>query len=146
MDSEKDLAVVREELCSSAGEGGGEKGLPPEGLSKKERITERFEYKEVIREGKLIERGAYKAFLLLREGLDLKAGFIAGKGVGKAARRNRARRVLREAYRRLKPRLKRKGFRVVFVANQGATRVKSTQIGLDMEAMFEKEGLLEEDG
>ncbi len=143
MASESGPAAPREEPCSNAVEGGGESALPHEGLKKSERITKQFEYKEVIKEGKLIDRGAYKAFLLVREDLQLKAGFIAGKGVGKAAKRNRARRVLREAYRRLKPNLKSNGFWVVFVAKPQATEAKSTEIGLDMAEMFEKEGLLE---
>jgi len=116
--------------------------LPREGLKKSERITNRFEYKEVIREGRLIDRGAYKAFLLIRPDLDSSAGFIAGKAVGKAAKRNRARRVLREAYRRLKVRLEPGGFKVVFVAKQDAARLKSTEIRLDMEELFERYGLL----
>jgi len=130
--------------CSSAAEGEGESALPSEGLKKSERITKRFEYKEVIDQGKLVDRGAYKAFLLLRPDVERKAGFIAGKTVGKAARRNRARRVLREAYRRLKPRIESRGFKVVFVAKPDLTMMNSTEIGLDMEALFKEYGLLRE--
>jgi len=118
--------------------------LPSEGLKKSERITKRFEYKEVIDQGKLVDRGAYKAFLLLRPDVERKAGFIAGKTVGKATRRNRARRVLRDAYRRLKPRIESRGFKVVFVAKPDLTMMKSTEIGLDMEALFKEYGLLRE--
>ena len=113
-----------------------------EGLKRSERILQKYEYKKVIREGRLITGRAFKAYFLTCNGLDRKAGFIAGKRVGNACLRNRARRLLKEAYRKLKSDLPATGFRVVFVA-KGATPLATLgEIRNEMVWMFEKCGLV----
>lgn len=53
-----------------------------------------------------------------------RVGFTATKKIGKACRRNRARRVIREAYRILEPQL-RQGYDIVFVARGRHRRGKN---------------------
>lgn len=113
-----------------------------ERLRRHERITEEHEYKAVIKRGKLVAGKAFKAYLLVGKELDRKAGFIAGKAVGGACERNRAKRVLKEAYRRLKPNLEPKGFKIVFIAKQASAHLKSHEIRQEMAEKFEKIGLL----
>lgn len=113
-----------------------------EKLRRHERITEEHEYRTVIREGRLLTAKAFKAYLLIAGDLERKAGFIAGKAVGGACDRNRARRVLREAYRRLKPDLEPGGFKVAFIAKQAAARLKSREIRQQMAEVFADLGLL----
>jgi ribonuclease P protein component len=113
-----------------------------EKLRKHERITQEHEYRTVIRNGRLLRTSAFKAYLLIAGDLERKAGFIAGKSVGGACDRNRARRVLKEAYRRLKPNLEPGGFKVVFVAKQAAARLKSQEISDQMAKAFAELGLL----
>jgi ribonuclease P protein component len=114
-------------------------------LRKHERITQGHEYRAVIRQGKMVSGKAFKAYLLTGKDLRRKAGFIAGKGVGGACDRNRAKRLLREAYRRLKPGLDVYGFSVVFVARQSTLQVGSSGIMSEMREMFERCGLLKEE-
>lgn len=78
----------------------------------------------------------FKAYLLIGPTAKRKAGFIAGKGVGNACERNRARRLMREAYRQLKPDTKSQGFRVVFVAGRGIATAGFQQVRDDMKGLF----------
>ncbi len=56
-----------------------------------------------------------------------RAGLTATKKIGKACRRNRARRVIREAYRILEPQL-RQGYDIVFVARGATGEVKMQEV------------------
>jgi ribonuclease P protein component len=113
-----------------------------EGLRADERIREECQYRQVIRKGRLIKGQAFKAYLLISEDLDRKAGFIAGKHVGNAVARNRAKRLLKETFRRLKIRLPAHGFRAVFVASSNTAEATLGEIRNEMSWMFEECGLL----
>ena len=56
-----------------------------------------------------------------------RVGLTATKKIGKACRRNRARRVIREAYRILEPQL-RQGYDIVFVARGATGEVKMQEV------------------
>ena len=56
-----------------------------------------------------------------------RVGFAAAKEVGKAFARNRARRVMREAYRQLEPGLG-TGYDIVFVARSATAAVKMQEV------------------
>jgi ribonuclease P protein component len=70
-----------------------------------------------------------------------KVGITVGKKIGGAVRRNRCRRIIREAYRELFPRVK-DGWNIVFVARQRTYYMKSTQIKRIMEAQLKALGVL----
>jgi ribonuclease P protein component len=90
----------------------------------------------------LITGHVFKAYFLVSECLDRKAGFIAGKRVGNAVSRNRAKRLLKETYRRLKGRLPACGFRVVFIAGRSTATATLRDIRNEMLCMFKECGLL----
>jgi ribonuclease P protein component len=113
-----------------------------EGLKPSERIRRECEYRQVIRKGRLITGKAFKAYFLISGRLDRRAGFIAGKHVGNACMRNRAKRLLKETYRKLKNQLPACGFRVVFVAKSKAATATLGEIRNEMVWMFEECGLL----
>lgn len=70
-----------------------------------------------------------------------RAGITTGKKVGGAVRRNRCRRIIREAYRQLLPRIE-GGWDIVFVARQRTGDMKTPQIMRGMEAQLKKLGVL----
>ena len=114
-------------------------------LRRHERITEQYEYKEVIRKGTVLAGRRFKSYLLIGGECRRKAGFIAGRGVGGAVQRNRARRLLREAYRQLKPFTVSLGFKIVFVAGPGIAGAAARDIRNDMESVFRSYDLLTEE-
>ncbi len=72
----------------------------------------------------------------------IRFGIVTSKRLGKAVRRNRARRLLREAMWRLCSRF-RPGTDVVLVARSGILGVKADQVLQDLEALVSRAGLLE---
>jgi ribonuclease P protein component len=138
--------AVRAVRRSSSGDGrGAGRGLPSEeGLRRSERIRQEFEYKQVVTKGRMMTGKAFNAYFLVQQDLARGVGFVAGRRVGNACLRNRAKRLLREAYRKIKPRLRATGFRVVFVARPLTPTAHLADIRNEMAWMFEKCGLMEE--
>ena len=71
-----------------------------------------------------------------------RAGITTGKKLGGAVVRSRCRRVIREAYRALLPRI-RGGWDFVFVARARTASLKSTDIRRIMEAQLQAAGVLD---
>jgi ribonuclease P protein component len=72
-----------------------------------------------------------------------RVGITVGKRIGGAVRRNRCRRVIREAYRALLPRVNR-GWDIVFVARRRTVFLKSTEIRQIMESQLKALGVLKQ--
>jgi ribonuclease P protein component len=69
------------------------------------------------------------------------AAFVAGRRVGGAVQRNRARRVLREAWRSVAPAVHR-GADVVFVAKRGILQARSSELEAEMRDLLSRAGLV----
>ena len=74
---------------------------------------------------------------------NLRFGITTGKKIGKAVRRTRSRRVIREAYYELYPDIK-KGYDFVFVARGKTPYVKSTVVCKEMKRQLLLAGVLKE--
>ena len=72
---------------------------------------------------------------------DAKIGITTGKKIGKAVKRNRARRVIMAALRELYPRIDNR-YDIVFVARGRTPFVKSTEVLRCMEKQLKKAGVL----
>ena len=70
-------------------------------------------------------------------------GITTGKKIGNAVSRNRAKRVIRAAWREFEPYLK-KGYDTVFVARAKTTFVKMQVVKKEMEKHLKKLGILDE--
>ena len=74
----------------------------------------------------------------------VRVGITTSKKVGNAVQRNRSRRVIREAFRALAPRV-RPGFDLVLVARGKTPYVKSTDVRRQLERQLQASGLLREE-
>jgi ribonuclease P protein component len=63
--------------------------------------------------------------------------FVAGRRVGGAVMRNRARRILRAAWRDLAPRAE-EGYDIAFVARAGVRGARTQDLAAEMEALLSK--------
>lgn len=89
-------------------------------LGRQERLRHNSDFQRVYREGRSFPGSLIVLFVLSAPGLVRRAGFVAGRRVGPAVERNRARRLMREAYRRHKGLVPAEGTHVVFVARRGS--------------------------
>ncbi len=67
----------------------------------------------------------------------MRCGFIAGKKVGGAVERNRARRLIREALRVRLPHIK-AGFDLVWIARAAIVEMKSDSVGEEMDELLSR--------
>ena len=101
-----------------------------EAFPRSERLTRAEEFQAVFQQGTRVERPSL--LLLWREAPGRrKAGFAVSRQIGGAVRRNRARRRVREAYRRSRRRLP-EGVQLVVVARPRAAMAPYGEILQDM--------------
>ncbi|MFA5255637.1 MAG: ribonuclease P protein component [Candidatus Omnitrophota bacterium] len=92
--------------------------IPAETFSKQERLIKTKDFRKVYKDGRSYKAGFIILRLLPNAALVNRIGFsISAKNVKKASRRNRLKRLFREAYRRNKKTTK-KGFDIVFVVRR----------------------------
>jgi ribonuclease P protein component len=95
----------------------------------------------VLREGRRTHRERVVVYVRPAVG-GPRAGFVAGRAVGGAVKRNRARRVMREAWRLLRPRAH-SGIDVVFQARGTMRDAKTHEVLPEMEDALVSLGALE---
>ncbi|MDO8536286.1 MAG: ribonuclease P protein component [Candidatus Omnitrophota bacterium] len=95
--------------------------IPDETFSKKERLIKTKDFRKVYKDGRSYKAGFIVFRLLPNAAAINRVGFsISARSIKRAYRRNRIKRLFREAYRRNKNILK-KGFDLVFVVRRDAS-------------------------
>ena len=93
----------------------------------KERLHKRKEFQKVFNEGKIFENDQIKIYALLNNTSHSRLGLVVGKKFGNAPRRNRFKRIFREAYR-LNKNLLEHGADLVILPGQGLTDLSLKEV------------------
>lgn len=105
-------------------------------------IRENKQFKRIYSRGRTAVTPALVAYCVKNRGKERNLGITVGKKVGNAVHRNRARRVIREAYRLLEPEVK-YGYDMVLVSRVRTYYMKTPQVYAAMRKAFYKLGLIE---
>ena len=101
-------------------------------------LSSNRDFQRAYRKGKCLVNPILVTYIRRNGGNSCRIGITASKKVGNAVKRNRVRRLIREAYRQMPP-LTKKGYDIVFVARVKTFFVKSTQVAKVMQRQL-KEG------
>ena len=119
--------------------------MPVNGLT----IRKGWEFDLIFRTGLRVQGDLVRLLFLKETGTpspprEVRVGYVVGKRQGKACVRNRGKRVLREAFRRLSPWVLPK-VTVVASLKDKALCVKANEVYYDMARVLRKNGLLKPD-
>ncbi len=93
-----------------------------QGFSKKERLLKRKEFQLVFDKGEKFGNNQLKIYALSNDSSVSRLGLVVGRKFGNSPRRNRFKRILREAYR-LNKRLLHSGADIVVIPRPGLTEL-----------------------
>lgn len=99
------------------------------------------DFKRLYYRGKSVVRGNVVVYVCHTKSGKNRLGLTCSKSIGKAVKRNRAKRLMREGYRLLEDRLK-TGFDIVIVARTKIVNVSCKQVIKELEYAFMKLGIL----
>lgn len=97
----------------------------------------RGDFRRVYDEGRKIQARYFTAFVLPNSGEQARIGITATRKIGKAVRRNRARRLVREAFRKNKWLVKH-GVDIVINVKQSLTEASYSDLEADFIAFLER--------
>ncbi|NLC88363.1 MAG: ribonuclease P protein component [Clostridiaceae bacterium] len=111
-------------------------------MRKIDTLKKNYEFKNVLDKGKFY-RGSYITLYITKNNKEKNIiGIAISKKIGKATRRNRLKRLIRESYYSQKCNLD-KGYNIVFLWNKNKNEdYKCTQIKEDMCYLFKKAGII----
>jgi len=109
-------------------------------------LTKDGQFRAVYRKGAR-EVGKKVVICYLREGREgILPGFVASRKIGKATRRNRAKRLMREIFRRLEPRITEQHLWIVFIASFRPEHTNYEELFEDIESSMTRAGLISTHG
>lgn len=103
-------------------------------------LQENKDFKRLYYRGKSYAHPALVIYFMRNRAGFSRIGLTASRKIGNAVTRNRARRVIREAYRAVSPEIV-PGYDIVFVARGKTARMKSTELQPVMKKLFCEAGL-----
>ena len=112
----------------------------PTGAGKSTRIRRGRDIRAVLSTGLRLHGKRVVVYVSPRD-QGSRAGFICGRGVGSAVNRNRARRLLKEAWRALEPQLS-SGYDVMFVARPEIRGARMGEVESDVRDVLAAAGVI----
>lgn len=104
-------------------------------------IKQNYEFRRAYHKGRSFVSPYLVVYCFKKKYGGVKIGITSGKKIGKAVARNRARRVIREAFRSMYPEV-RGSWDIVFVARTATVYKKSTEIAVVMRKQLKEAGVL----
>ena len=109
-------------------------------LPREERLRERGKFSLLFKKGKSVSDRFQVLYFYPWEGKVRKAGFSAGKKLGKAVLRNRIRRKMKEAYRSIYPCVE-KGYLLLFIGRKGILDADYQEIEKSQKKLLRRAGI-----
>ncbi|MCH5296445.1 MAG: ribonuclease P protein component [Ruminococcus sp.] len=104
-------------------------------------IKENRDFIRLYKRGKSFVSPVLVTYVMKNKSGEVRYGITTGKKIGKAVKRTRARRVIRESFYELYPCIK-SGYDIVFVARGKTPFVKSQTVKMAMQKHFEMAGIV----
>ncbi len=104
-------------------------------------IKQNYEFRRAYHKGRSFVSPYLVVYCFKKKYGGVKVGITSGKKIGKAVARNRARRVIREAFRSMYPEV-RGNWDIIFVARTATVYKKSTEIAVVMRKQLKEAGVL----
>ncbi|MEW6130684.1 MAG: ribonuclease P protein component [Acidobacteriota bacterium] len=110
-----------------------------EHFPKSHRILRRAEFRQVYQQGRRFQAKFFTAFVIDNQGNQTRLGITTTRKMGNAVRRNRARRLLREVFRKNKQ-LAADGIDIVLNARDSISEAAYTDVESDFISFLKKAG------
>ena len=112
-------------------------------MLRKNVLRRQKDFSTIYKKGKSMG-GRYVVLFYRKNGLDYnRLGFLASKKVGNSVVRNRARRLMKESYRKAEPNLQ-KGYDIILIARNGIQLAKCDAVYRSMSSLLKKSGIFNE--
>ncbi len=110
-------------------------------MQRKFRLTRSTDFKRVRQEGSSYAHPLLVLIVIENQQASTKIGVAAGKSVGNAVKRNRAKRLMRAAAQSLYPRIA-SGYDIVLIARRPIIQVKMPQVRDALQQLLQRANLL----
>ncbi len=111
-------------------------------MKREERLRKNYEFKRVYQEGKARAAGNIVIFYRKNEYGHNRLGVSISKKVGKSVVRHRLKRIIKEAFTRLKDKMQ-NGYDIVVVVRRGAAAVKFGDMLAELARLFKRGKIME---
>ena len=105
------------------------------------RICENKDFRRIYARGRSFVSPVIVTYVMKNRYRKIRVGITTSKKTGNAVKRNRSKRVIREAFRMILPRVK-EGYDLIFVSRGKTPFVKSTEVMEIMTKQLDKAGIL----